>query len=222
MTCIEAYMKKHPDEAVGIILERYCPNGTGGIDIPEPDYCGCDNGRAECVLCWARQVPTAEPDTTTSIKDSGSRTEFDTGAVRDIQEGKGRCDLMPLDVVANLLCDSQLASIAAFQQTGDYAFLENALRAFDNEHYKNFPTMFLEVAKHFEEGAEKYGENNWQKGLPVKGYINSAVRHYLKWLRGDTDEPHDRAFCWNLLCAIWTCVHKPELNEYASGGEANE
>ena len=34
------------------------------------------------------------------IKDSGNRTEYETGAVRDIQEGKGRCDLMPLDVVA--------------------------------------------------------------------------------------------------------------------------
>jgi hypothetical protein len=75
--------------------------------------------------------------------------------------------------------------------------------------------MFLEVAIHFEEGAKKYGENNWQKGIPVHCYIDSAVRHYLKFLRGDKDEPHDRAFCWNILCAIWTCKHKPELNEYA-------
>ena len=29
------------------------------------------------------------------IKDSGARTEFKTGAVRDIQEGKGRMDLLP-------------------------------------------------------------------------------------------------------------------------------
>ena len=36
------------------------------------------------------------------IKDSGNRTEFSTGAVRDIQDDKGRCDLLPLDVVADL------------------------------------------------------------------------------------------------------------------------
>ena len=36
------------------------------------------------------------------IKDSGNRTEFGTGAVRDIQDDKGRCDLLPLDVVADL------------------------------------------------------------------------------------------------------------------------
>lgn len=29
------------------------------------------------------------------IKDSGTRREFETGAVRDIQEGKGRMDLLP-------------------------------------------------------------------------------------------------------------------------------
>ena len=36
------------------------------------------------------------------IQDSGNRREFDTGAVRDIAEGKGRCDLLPLDVVSEI------------------------------------------------------------------------------------------------------------------------
>ena len=35
------------------------------------------------------------------IKDSGERREFSTGAVRDIAEGKGRCDLLPLDCVGD-------------------------------------------------------------------------------------------------------------------------
>ena len=30
------------------------------------------------------------------LKDSGAIREFRTGAVRDIAEGKGRCDLLPL------------------------------------------------------------------------------------------------------------------------------
>ena len=33
------------------------------------------------------------------IQDSGNRTSFESGAVRDIQRGKGRCDLLPLDVI---------------------------------------------------------------------------------------------------------------------------
>ena len=150
------------------------------------------------------------------IKDSGERLEFDTGAVRDIQKGKGRCDLMPLDVVAECMSDPILGYIGNFQENGECCHLELTLYTFCNQSdFENMPTMLIEVSKHFENGAEKYGENNWQKGLPVKCYINSAVRHYLKWLWGDNDEPHDRAFCWNIMCAIWTCKHKPELNEYA-------
>jgi len=154
-----------------------------------------------------------------AIKDSGNRREFESGAVRDIQEGKGRCDLMPLDVVAGFFtCDSNpckvLQHIYEFTNTGETIWLGRALDDFNEESYKNNRTMILEVSKHFEAGARKYGENNWQKGIPTHCYIDSAVRHYLKWLRGDKDEPHDRAFVWNLLCCIWTCKHKPELNDY--------
>ena len=160
------------------------------------------------------------------IKDSGSRREFETGAVRDIQEGKGRCDLMQLDVVAGLTNNPVLKNIHDFQFHNDTLRLEMALKEFilnytdwcPNGHYasQGVATMCLAVSKHFEEGAKKYGENNWQKGIPTHCYVDSAVRHYLKWLRGDTDESHDRAFCWNILCCIWTCIHKPELNDYAN------
>jgi len=37
----------------------------------------------------------------------------------------------------------------------------------------------------------------------------------LKFLRCDSDEMHDRAVVWNIVCCIWTCKHKPELNSYA-------
>ena len=154
-----------------------------------------------------------------AIKDSGERREFDTGAVRDIQEGKGRCDLMPLGVVAKFMADDAMEHLVikhiyGFQISGETANLHFALCAFNLEREWDNPTMLLEVAKHFEEGAKKYGEYNWQKGIPTHCYIDSAVRHYLKWVRGDEDEPHDRAFCWNILCCIWTCMHKPDLNDY--------
>ena len=37
-----------------------------------------------------------------AIKDSGHRTEFATGAVRDMHEGKGRYDLLPWDAIHEL------------------------------------------------------------------------------------------------------------------------
>ncbi len=36
------------------------------------------------------------------IKDSGERTEFTSGAVRDMHEGKGRFDLLPMCVLMRL------------------------------------------------------------------------------------------------------------------------
>lgn len=223
MTCLEKYLQSHPNADPVDTIENACSHWRG-IDIDKPDYC-ChygDDDFTDCTKCWNRELPGTEPDPTPVIKDSGSRHEFESGAVRDIQEGKGRCDLMPLDVVAQLLggrddkmsFDTILLSIDQFRLTGSVEHLYRAVEKFAQARFCDNCSMLLEVAIHYEEGAKKYGEYNWQKGLPVKSFINSAVRHYLKWLRGDKDEPHDRAFCWNVLCAIWTCERKPELNCY--------
>lgn len=158
------------------------------------------------------------------ILDSGDRTRFESGAVRDLREGKGRCDLMPLDVVGSYLSvvwdrieytttSVVFKELDAFQRDGSVDHLYEAI-LYSNVFGNHF-TMLLEVAKHFEEGCKKYGDDNWKKGIPARCYIDSAIRHYLKFLRGDKDEPHDRAFIWNLMCCIWTCKHKPELNDYA-------
>lgn len=140
------------------------------------------------------------------IKDSGCRREFETGAVRDIQEGKGRCDLLPLFEVSDLMDDAFLECIAKFQQYGQVSDLFIAVESVAIKAFGTLPNAMLELSKHFEEGAKKYGEYNWQKGLPESSYIDSAVRHYLKWLDGIKDEPHDRAILWNLMCLAWT-VH---------------
>lgn len=158
------------------------------------------------------------------LKDSGERRQFETGAVRDIQEGKGRCDLLPLDVLSVLMdktkeFDEVLHNIEKFKETGTVDYLNFALHyGISSLGFKSVAHAALEVSKHFEDGAIKYGENNWQKGIPTHCYIDSAIRHYLKYADGQTDESHDRAFIWNLLCCICTCDHLPELNDYLKGG----
>lgn len=236
MTCREKLAIEHPyrlnQHAIGGADQ--CPQSYGYMPIP--DFCPFRNGgeanHEDCTRCWDRKLSeesglivgdekVEHPDTDTPhILDSGNRREFGTGAVRDIQEGKGRCDLLPLDIVARYLEDEILDDIASFQKTGRVDHLYNALWKFAphwgaiDERATSNSTMLLEVSKHYEEGCIKYGERNWQKGIPVRCYIDSGVRHYLKFIRGDKDEPHDRAFCWNILGAIWTCIHKPELCEY--------
>ena len=160
------------------------------------------------------------------IKDTGTRTEFDSGAVRECCEGKGRCDLLPIGVVDDIVeyhdtkdvCNDDffiplMANFGCELEVGIEnctelveAFVNFSLYAFDDIH-----SALLEVSKQFEEGSKKYSENNWMKGIPLHCYIDSAIRHYLKYKRGDSDEPHDRAVLWNLMCAIWTIENKPEL-----------
>lgn len=151
-----------------------------------------------------------------SILDSGKREEFKTGAVRDSQEGRGRCDLLPLDCLPGKYATEPLMVLLnEFKKYGKASFIENARQYFIHHAFPNTETSLLELSIHYQDGAAKYGDNNWQKGLPVSRYLSSAIRHYLKFCRGDKDEPHDRACLWNLTAIIWTCKHKPELNDYA-------
>ena len=155
----------------------------------------------------------------TTIKDSGNRTEFSTGAVRDIQEDKGRCDLLPLDVVADLMeMNGENASyvltfrhIERYKETKDEMYLEHSIIIFCEAEDISLVDMLLEVSIHYRDGARKYGENNWQKGLPVKSYLSSGCRHLLKHIDGQKDEAHNRGFVWNILCALWTIRHMPDL-----------
>lgn len=91
------------------------------------------------------------------LKDSGTRTEFDTGAVRDAQAGKGRMDLLPVRAITS-------------------------------------------VARVFEAGAVKYGADNWRKGIPLNRYVDSGMRHLMKYMMGMRDEDHLHQAIWNLMC----------------------
>lgn len=145
------------------------------------------------------------------ILDSGHRKQFESGAVRDARPGVGRCDLLPLGIIGKYTEDWVFNCIEIYIRTGNVDALWEAFKYLCNKAYGNILTGLLEVSKQYEEGAKKYGERNWEKGIPLHCYIDSAVRHYLKWLRGDKDEPHDKAFIWNILGAIWTHKNKPEL-----------
>jgi hypothetical protein len=107
------------------------------------------------------------------IKDSGERTTFESGAVRDMHEGKGRFDLIPMCVL-------------------------------------------IRLAKHYENGCIKYGEHNWEKGIPAHSFADSAMRHFVKYMDGQNDEDHLIAAIWNLFGLAWTEEKKPELIDIPS------
>lgn len=148
------------------------------------------------------------------LSDTGDRTDFGTGALRDMPEDKGRCDLLPLDIVAMLTDVDEFREIRMFQETADTEYLVSAVKDFCKRENVSIVQAILEVSHHYEDGAKKYGPRNWEKGLPVWNFIDSGVRHLLKYIDGMSDEPHDRAFIWNMMGAIWTTINKPELCDY--------
>ena len=147
----------------------------------------------------------------TKINDSGGRRIFTTGAVRDMSEGKGRFDLLPLDVVGKANQDNRLTNLAWYQKTNDETYLYAAMSTIN---YRMDYDLIARIARHFENGAKKYDENNWRKGLPRKCYIDSATRHYFKWILGETDEDHESAYYWNIMCCAWTHENIPEMQSY--------
>jgi hypothetical protein len=68
----------------------------------------------------------------------------------------------------------------------------------------------MEVSKHCEAGAMKYGEHNVDRGIPTHSLCDSAARHLAKYLDGWTDEPHLLSAAWNLLWAIQMQLKHPE------------
>lgn len=147
------------------------------------------------------------------LKDSGTRVEFSTGAMREINDEKGRCDLVYNDLYGKLTHDDIPRFIEEFVRYGDPKYIETALHTFIKKHYDSYETAYLELAKHYADGAKKYADRNMEKGQPFHCLIDSAMRHYVKYTRGDKDEPHDRAFMWNLFTLIYMYDWHPEMND---------
>tara|TARA_R100001163_G_C5054958_1_gene191465 strand:+ start:1383 stop:1733 length:351 start_codon:yes stop_codon:yes gene_type:complete len=95
------------------------------------------------------------------LPDSGARTAFDTGAVRDSMKGKGFPSMIPTCAI-------------------------------------------MSMARRFEDGATKYGPDNWRKGIPLSRYCDAAYRHLMQCRDNDQTEDHFGAVLWNMSCWLWT------------------
>ena len=98
-----------------------------------------------------------------TLKDSGARRQFETGAVRD--RGVG-----------------------------------------DDKKYRRYDLLprlpLYRYARHMGRGAAKYAARNWEKGMPLSEFYNSAMDHMLKYACGFDDEDHLAAAMWNIGCLI--------------------
>lgn len=95
------------------------------------------------------------------LPDSGRRSKFATGAVRDAMSGKGLPSQIP-------------------------------------------PEAIRRMALRFEDGATKYGLQNWMQGIPLSRYVDAIFRHTLAAAEGQDDEDHLGAVLWNAAAWVWT------------------
>ena len=103
---------------------------------------------------------------TYTMKDSGKRKTFQSGAIREKASGKGRYDLIS-------------------------------------------PIMLQRLAIVMELGSKKYQDRNWELGMPLHRYIDSALRHINQYLEGMRDEDHLAQAIFNLMA----CMHTQDVIE---------
>lgn len=61
--------------------------------------------------------------------------------------------------------------------------------------------MFERWAQHLTSGAAKYDARNWMRAEgqeELDRFRSSALRHFIQWMRGDTDEDHAAAVMFNV------------------------
>jgi hypothetical protein len=66
------------------------------------------------------------------------------------------------------------------------------------------PSPLQRLALIFQKGAVKYGEHNWQKGIPISSFLDSAMRHLQQVSRDLNDEDHAAQAAWNIFAMMWT------------------
>jgi hypothetical protein len=60
------------------------------------------------------------------------------------------------------------------------------------------------LARHYENGAKKYGDRNWEKGQPLTAFFSSGFRHWTEFWDGENSEDHLSATVWNAFGMIHT------------------
>jgi len=155
------------------------------------------------------------------MKDSGKRQEFEGGAVRDAAEGKVSPRLFSPYAKFGMLKQR----FAVNKKGGKYGEDEDAVKFADMavfagemvmmyELHRNYQYLDIALAnaaalygqdrlqKWLEEGAKKYDEWNWAKGMFISRTLDSFWRHAEKVVDALDDEDHPAALMCNVMFAL--------------------
>ena len=128
---------------------------------------------------------------------------FESGAVRDVTDY--RYDLMSHIAVDYLLRGNAIPRALALDL---FDFVEgkvktSALLIHLKAMLECTETELAHLyAQALHEGSSKYGEKNWEKGIPISNLLNHSLHHLFKSAAGDTSENHRSHLVWNVLTLI--------------------
>lgn len=113
----------------------------------------------------------------------------------------------------------QALSFDAVKDSGERQEFETGARRDTQEGKPRFglvpPYPLKRLAQHYTNGAVKYGENNWTKGIPCSRSWESLERHVQDFKDGKMDEDHLAAIVWNAFAIMWYMERMPEMNDLA-------
>lgn len=83
--------------------------------------------------------------------------------------------------------------------------------------------MFERWAVHLTKGAAKYSKRNWMQAdgdEEMARFKESACRHFVQWMRGDTDEDHAAALFFNVSGVEYVKARRERGAENDGGAHA--
>ncbi len=153
--------------------------------------------------------------------DSGKREDFTTGVRRNTQDDRLMLRILCPHCNRTFYHNSPAGSditceccALKFVVPGDLVTLDSGKREDfstgarrDTQdakpRYDLIPLPALKrLADLYARGAIKYGEHNWQKGMPFSRVYASLFRHLIQWAEGDTAEDHMAAVAWNAFALM--------------------
>lgn len=80
------------------------------------------------------------------------------------------------------------------------------------------PDALFAVANVLRHGAEKYGQRNWEKGIPFGRLFSAVLRHMFAWWGGedrdkDSGHLHLAHAATGLLMLLSTSMRRPHLDD---------
>ncbi len=75
------------------------------------------------------------------------------------------------------------------------------------------PQALRRLAATYAEGATKYGDNNWRKGMEFSNLLNHVIDHIYQYIAGADGEDHLAHAAWGLFALMEQEETQPNLND---------